>query len=276
MRPPLLKGAKYVGKYAPKRIICHCILLDIDGKLHLIDTGFGMTYVRQPNLLSLKYRASMGPSFDKTDTIAWQMIQLGYSPEMVTDIYLTHLHVDHAGGLLDFPNATVHTIQEEYDIAMNRPKREHRRSYYQRNWNSNTKWKIHQLDSYWHDFPSSSIQLTEHANIHFVHLPGHTSGHCGLLITIGAYSILHCGDAFLDKKIITNSSFEFPKVWRIFRWFIADDDEARANTVGQLRKLVEQGHLSLEEITCGHDEADLLKQQRRASQHFNYKMTVYA
>jgi len=81
MQPFLLGAAKYVGNYAPKRIICHCVLIEHNGKLSLIDTGFGMAYVKKPKQLSLKYRASMGPSFNQEDTVVWQMEQLGYKAE---------------------------------------------------------------------------------------------------------------------------------------------------------------------------------------------------
>ena len=42
---------------------------------------------------------------------------LGYKPEQVTKILLTHRHADHSGELKSFPNAKVYVNQEEMDAA---------------------------------------------------------------------------------------------------------------------------------------------------------------
>jgi len=42
--------------------------------------------------------------------------RLGFRPEQVTDIVLTHGDVDHAGGLADFPHAQVHLSEEEANV----------------------------------------------------------------------------------------------------------------------------------------------------------------
>ncbi|WP_198034457.1 MBL fold metallo-hydrolase [Dyadobacter tibetensis] len=48
----------------------------------------------------------------------------GYRPEDITDIYLTHVHADHSGGLtlngqVVYPNATLHLHEKEYAYWMN-------------------------------------------------------------------------------------------------------------------------------------------------------------
>ena len=48
------------------------------------------------------------------------LARLGIVPEMVTDIFLTHLHYDHAGNLSHFPNATVHLQDAEMNYATGR------------------------------------------------------------------------------------------------------------------------------------------------------------
>jgi len=52
------------------------------GKLVLIDTGAGDLYGRDGGLLVANLRAA------------------GIAPEQIDEIYLTHLHRDHVGGLL--------------------------------------------------------------------------------------------------------------------------------------------------------------------------------
>jgi len=122
---------------------------------------------------------------------------------------------------------------------------------------------VHALDQEWEGFPAALV-IENDVTIRFIHMPGHTAGHCGILVETKDYRLLHCGDAFLDKKIITQPNFDFPSSWKFFRWFLADDDNARDATVKQILALLETGKLKNNEITCAHDEADLLRQQRRA------------
>ena len=46
---------------------------------------------------------------------------VGHRPEQITDVLLTHIHVDHSGGLIKqgkrvFPNATIHVNQKDIDF----------------------------------------------------------------------------------------------------------------------------------------------------------------
>lgn len=44
-----------------------------------------------------------------------EMKKSGIPPESISDILITHIHPDHAGGLPDFPNARIHIAKDEYD-----------------------------------------------------------------------------------------------------------------------------------------------------------------
>lgn len=46
--------------------------------------------------------------------------RLGFCARDVRHILLTHLDFDHAGGVEDFPEATVHVMQAEIDAAQDR------------------------------------------------------------------------------------------------------------------------------------------------------------
>lgn len=77
-------------------------LVNTGGKLILIDAGAGQFF---------------GPTLGK---LADNLKAAGYQPEQVDEIYLTHLHPDHVGGLLRhgervFPNAVVRADQQEVD-----------------------------------------------------------------------------------------------------------------------------------------------------------------
>src|ERR1700687_3512989 len=78
-------------------------LINTGSKLVLVDTGAGTLFVPTLGKLLSNLKAS------------------GYRPEQVDEIYITHMHDDHVGGLaadgkLVFPNAIVRAAQQEADF----------------------------------------------------------------------------------------------------------------------------------------------------------------
>jgi glyoxylase-like metal-dependent hydrolase (beta-lactamase superfamily II) len=77
-------------------------LVNTGGKLLLVDSGAGEFWGARLGQLENALRAA------------------GYTPEQVDEVYLTHMHTDHVGGLLKagaarFPNAVVRASQAEAD-----------------------------------------------------------------------------------------------------------------------------------------------------------------
>ena len=102
-------------------LVCHCLLIETDQGLVLIDTGFGLRDIQSPySRLSPFFVKFNNIQFDRKYTAIEQIQQLGFSASDVRHIVLTHLDFDHAGGLEDFPEATVHVMQTEIDTAHDR------------------------------------------------------------------------------------------------------------------------------------------------------------
>jgi len=79
------------------------VVKGVDGRIAIVDTGFHRDqYFRQ-----FTVKDYVKPS----EAIA----PLGIKPEEVTDILLSHMHWDHAGGLDLFPSARVWVQKDEYD-----------------------------------------------------------------------------------------------------------------------------------------------------------------
>jgi len=79
------------------------VLKGIDGRIAIVDSGFH----RDPYFKQFTVKDFVKPS----EAIA----PLGLAPEQVTDIFVTHMHWDHAGGIDLFPAARVWIQKEEYD-----------------------------------------------------------------------------------------------------------------------------------------------------------------
>jgi glyoxylase-like metal-dependent hydrolase (beta-lactamase superfamily II) len=85
---------------SPVETSVNAYLVNTGSKLILIDTGGGRM---------------LGATFGR---LIANLQAAGYKPEDVDDIYITHMHSDHSGGLVDgerivFPNAIVHADQHE-------------------------------------------------------------------------------------------------------------------------------------------------------------------
>jgi glyoxylase-like metal-dependent hydrolase (beta-lactamase superfamily II) len=79
------------------------VLKGIDGRVALVDSGFH----RDQYFKQFTVKDFVKPS----EAIA----PLGLAPDQVTDIFLSHMHWDHAGGIDLFPAARVWIQKEEYD-----------------------------------------------------------------------------------------------------------------------------------------------------------------
>ena len=87
-------------------------LIDTGSEVILVDTGIPAgTPEEVPDEKSLGYTGK------DICTYMEAFEALGYKPEQVTKILLTHRHIDHSGELRSFPNAKVYLNREETDAA---------------------------------------------------------------------------------------------------------------------------------------------------------------
>src|SRR5688572_11560910 len=128
-------------------MVAHCIVVETerDG-LVLIDTGFGTRDVEGHTGLSRTFRTVVGPKLSHEETALAQIAQLGYDPDDVRHIVVTHLDLDHAGGLGDFPNAKVHCHSREHAAALTRRHFKERERYRVAHWTHGPEWELYTED----------------------------------------------------------------------------------------------------------------------------------
>ena len=83
-------------------------LIDTGNEVILVDTGLPQgTPEEPPDETSFAYTGKDICSYMEA------FASLGYMPEQVTKILLTHKHADHSGELKSFPNAQIYVNEEE-------------------------------------------------------------------------------------------------------------------------------------------------------------------
>jgi len=108
------------GMFSPGLLVAHCLLIETESDLVLVDTGMGLVDMKPRHTLGRHFEATLRPTLDPEETAIRQVERLGFRAGDVRHIVMTHLDLDHAGGLPDFPQAKVHVLDIEHHAAMAR------------------------------------------------------------------------------------------------------------------------------------------------------------
>lgn len=249
------------GLLAPANIVCHCLLIETGDGLVLVDTGFGMDDARNPGQLGAAFRALMRPRPQAGTTALTQLEALGFAAADVRHIVITHLDLDHAGGLPDFPDAEVHVFAPELKAALHPTVRERTRYIGGAHWKHSPRWVSHETEGdEWIGFESVRILPGIDAEVLLVPLVGHSRGHTAVAVNKGDDGwLLHCGDAYFHRgEVATPPSC--PPILRGFQAIMAADNKARKANQERLRQLA-TAHGGEVSIFCAHDPHELERAQ---------------
>ena len=221
------------------RLTLHCLLLELPDRLVLVDTGFGLNDVASPRTrLSLFFRVLTSPEFRDEMTAIRQIERLGFTASDVSDIVLTHLDFDHAGGLDDFPNARVHLMLAEQQAAFAQATVMDRQRYRPQQWGTRANWIGYESGGEpWFGFSTVRGLKGLPPEILFVPMKGHTLGHAGIAIDGDDGWLLYAGDAYFYHAEMHLDHPHCTPGLRFYQWMLEKDREARLENQHLLREL---------------------------------------
>jgi glyoxylase-like metal-dependent hydrolase (beta-lactamase superfamily II) len=238
------------------RLCCHCLLLEGDGGLTLVDTGFGLNDVRNPQArLSSFFLTLLRPEFREELTALRQVERLGFKASDVRDIVLTHLDFDHAGGLDDFPQARVHMLSAERDDALLQKTWLDRQRFRPAQWRSRDRWQVHAASGggeKWYGFDCVRDVPGLSADVLLVPLPGHTFGHAGIAVRRASGWLLLAGDAYFYHREMDAVRPRCTPGLRLYQTMMEKDRSLRLLNQRRLREL-KQAHGGEVDVFSAHD-----------------------
>lgn len=233
-------GTMHPLGFGGAHMICHCLLVETDAHgLVLVDAGFGRIDLQDPQARLGKVFAGLSrPERDVAHSAHAQITALGLSPDDVRHVVLTHMDLDHVGGLVDFPNARVHVHAAEHSAATERRDFKSRQRYLPALWAHVEGFETYdELGEPWFGFDAVRQLAGLPPEILLIPLAGHSRGHTAVAVQRGDGWLLHAGDAYFARGEVHHPRRRCPPLLRVFQSLVEVDRTARLANQTRLRQL---------------------------------------
>lgn len=242
-----------------RHLACHVLLIETPASgLVLVDTGLGTAdYADLPSRLGREFvNIYARPKRDPALAAIAQIRAMGFRPEDVRHIVLTHMDLDHVGGLSDFPHASVHLHAAELSAAMMRGGFKARRRYRPLMWAHQPDFRRYAEEGEpWFGFEAVRGLEGLPPELLLVPLFGHTLGHCGVAVDSGNGWLLHAGDAYFDPREINGPKRRCAPMVALFQAIVTTNRAARFRNQARLRALT-AAHPEIR-VFCAHNPWEL-------------------
>jgi glyoxylase-like metal-dependent hydrolase (beta-lactamase superfamily II) len=208
----------------------------------LIDTGLHPSCATSPignmgQAARLLYHIRM----DHDQALRFQLPERGVEPADIRVVVMTHLHVDHASGVSEFPEATFVVDRREWSAAAEGGAM---RGYHSRQFDHAFDWRL--LD-YAADPVESfagfaqSLDVFGDGSVRVVSTPGHTLGHQSVVVRTSGGEVIVVGDAAYTERGLRGETMPF----RI------EDEHRYSRSLKEIRRYLEQTPAAV--AIPGHD-----------------------
>jgi N-acyl homoserine lactone hydrolase len=170
----------------------------------LIDTGFHPSVAANPqaNLGRLSRFTFKGIQMTPEQAASAQLRKRGIEPATVKVVLMTHLHIDHASAISEFPDSTFVVSKAEWAAASDQGQFH---GYVKRQFDHGFDYRL--LDFEGGDAESfsgfaRSFDIFGDGSVRAVYTPGHTLGHMSIVLRTGRGEVLVAGDAIYMRRTL--------------------------------------------------------------------------
>lgn len=165
---------------------CPAFLIEHRSALVLFDTGLSPHAIGDAaGYYGEELAVGMKMRFSSEQRVDSRLAELGFRPTDVRHVIMSHLHIDHAGGMCLFPHATFHAFADELVEA--RAARQAPHAVYKKEDLAaveDCNWKLYESD----------VDIFGDGSLRFFKLPGHSAGQGSLLVRLPSRSLMLTAD----------------------------------------------------------------------------------
>ena len=235
-----------VGKDAWMPIPIQAFLVEHAGAgLVLIDTGLHPSVAVKPreNFGRVTLLAFRDLQMDAGQALPAQLRERGLDPSAVRAVVMTHLHVDHASGISEFPGATFLVSRAEWDAAADQGPTH---GYVRRQFDHAFDYRLLDFEATASSVMSfsgfaRSFDVFGDGSLRVVYTPGHTLGHMSVVLRTARGEVLVAGDAMYLRRTLADTHLPYR----------TEDEHLFRRSLREIRRYADETPGAL--IIPGHD-----------------------